>query len=203
MNMIDREPMVTAPKGLSIDGVAFSPVPEASAGGTVSAAESLLKVARHILGRDHKTIEECLLLALTQVQISNTKLVLKTSEAEMSVPFRTGLAPWQVRRVTAYIDGHLELAIRNKDLAAIAKMNCRCFHRAFKNSFGLPPHAYIIQRRVTRAKEMLETTNEPLSQITLSCGFSDQSHFSRIFHRFAGETPRMWRRRHQRELVHI
>ncbi|WP_372395663.1 AraC family transcriptional regulator [Azospirillum sp. HJ39] len=78
-------------------------------------------------------------------------------------------------------------------MAAAAKLNCGYFCQAFKDSFGSPPHAYIVRRRVERAKTLLEGTDMALSQVALDCGFSDQSHFSRIFRRIAGENPRLWR----------
>lgn len=178
-------------------------------------AERLLEVASHSLERDRKSVEECLALALARLQTIVAEPPAAALEApavpeESTTPDRTasgntvaggtGLAAWQIRRVTLYIDAHLASPVKNKDLAAAAKLSCGYFCQAFKDSFGHPPHAYIMRRRVARAKEMLEGTTKPLCQIALDCGFSDQSHFSRIFRRIAGENPRMWRRKHQLEL---
>lgn len=174
-------------------------------------AERLLEVASHSLERDRKSVEECLALALARLQTIVAEPPVAALErpaaVEESPPSEnntasggTGLAAWQIRRVTLYIDAHLASPVKNKDLAAAAKLSCGYFCQAFKDSFGHPPHAYIMRRRVARAKEMLEGTTKPLCQIALDCGFSDQSHFSRIFRRIAGENPRMWRRKHQLEL---
>lgn len=186
-------------------------VAELSGADRVSAvAERLLEVASHSLERDRKSVEECLALALARLQtvVEEPPVAARERSAapEQSTPSEntgtggTGLAAWQIRRVTLHIDAHLASPIRNKDLAAAAKLSCGYFCQAFKDSFGHPPHAYIMRQRVARAKEMLEGTNKALCQIALDCGFSDQSHFSRIFRRIAGENPRLWRRKHQLEL---
>lgn len=107
---------------------------------------------------------------------------------------RGGLAPWQVRKVTSYVDANLDQTIRNEDLAAIARLNASHFGRAFRNSFGEPPHEYVIRRRVERAQGLMLSTSAPLSSIALDCGLADQAHLSRLFRRVVGETPRAWRR---------
>ncbi len=107
---------------------------------------------------------------------------------------RGGLAPWQIRKVTSYVDAHLERTIRNEDLAALARLNPSHFGRAFRSSFGEPPHEYVIRRRVERAQGLMLSTNAPLSAIALDCGLADQAHLSRLFRRVVGETPRAWRR---------
>lgn len=107
---------------------------------------------------------------------------------------RGGLAPWQVRKVTNYVDSHLDSTIRNEDLATIARLNPSHFGRAFRNSFGEPPHEYVIRRRIERAQGLMLSTNAPLSTIALDCGLADQAHLSRLFRRVVGESPRAWRR---------
>lgn len=167
-----------------------------------AAADWLLRVANDMLAPDRQSVEHCLSLALARLQHAGGEHrhdrdalgdVGRKAEPAKTELAKAGLAAWQVRRVTAYIDDHLASSIRNRDLAAAAKLSCGYFCQAFKDSFGCPPHAYIVRRRVERAKELLETTTTPLSQIALDCGFSDQSHFSRIFRRVAGEVPRLWR----------
>lgn len=171
-----------------------------------AAADWLLRVANDMLAPDRQSVEHCLSLALARLQRAGGEhrpdrdasddAGQETGLAKAGLA-KSGLAAWQMRRVTAHIDAHLASSIRNRDLAAAAKLSCGYFCQAFKDSFGCPPHAYIVRRRVERAKELLETTSTPLSQIALDCGFSDQSHFSRIFRRVAGEAPRLWRHKHR------
>jgi AraC family transcriptional regulator len=105
-----------------------------------------------------------------------------------------GLAPWQIRKVSSYVDAHLDQTIRNEDLATIVRLNASHFGRAFRNSFGEPPHEYVIRRRVERAQGLMLSTSAPLSAIALDCGLADQAHLSRLFRRVVGESPRAWRR---------
>ena len=109
-------------------------------------------------------------------------------------PVRGGLAPWQIRKVTSYVETHLDQPIRNEELAALVRLNPSHFGRAFRNSFGEPPHEYVIRRRVERAQGLMLSTDASLSEIALNCGLADQSHLTRLFRRFAGESPRAWRR---------
>ena len=109
-------------------------------------------------------------------------------------PVRGGLAPWQIRKVTSHVEAHLDRPIRNEDLAAVVRLNASHFGRAFRNSFGEPPHEYVIRRRVEHAQGLMLSTDASLSEIALNCGLADQSHLTRLFRRFAGESPRAWRR---------
>jgi AraC family transcriptional regulator len=107
---------------------------------------------------------------------------------------RGGLAPWQRRRITGYIDTNLSERIGIAELAAIAKLGPSHFRRAFKTCFGISPHAYLMQRRVRRAQEIMMTTDCSLCEIALAVGFADQAHLTTRFHRIVGTTPHVWRR---------
>jgi transcriptional regulator GlxA family with amidase domain len=110
---------------------------------------------------------------------------------------RGGLAPAALKRVKAYVEqqmaGHIEL----RDLAAIAGLSECHFSRAFKESMGLPPHRYLMMRRVAVAAELIAGTDRPLTDISQAVGFVDQSHFTRVFSNIVGEAPRSYRRRHR------
>jgi transcriptional regulator GlxA family with amidase domain len=63
------------------------------------------------------------------------------------------------------------------------------FARAFHQSVGMPPHSYLLRRRLDHVEQMLKETQLPLSQIALATGFSDQSHLARHFRRQTGMSP--------------
>ena len=107
---------------------------------------------------------------------------------------RTGLAPWQVRRVLAYIEANLDQTVRNKDLAAVVRLSPFHFAVAFHNSVGESPHAYVIRRRVERAQGLMLSTDRSLSDIAGECGMADQAHLTRLFRKIVGESPAAWRR---------
>jgi AraC-like DNA-binding protein len=107
---------------------------------------------------------------------------------------RGGLAPRALRRVRDYIDEHVTENIRLETLAQVAGLSRCHFARAFKQSVGIAPHAYLMQRRLARAERLLVESDFPLCQIALDSGFGDQSTFSRYFRRNFGVTPRSFRR---------
>lgn len=112
-----------------------------------------------------------------------------------ALPARGGLAPWQLRRAMEILDAHIEGDISPEWLAYECGLSPSHFARAFRASTGLPPHRWLLQRRVDRAKNALTNTGMSLVAIALSCGFADQSHFTRVFSRLVGISPGAWRRR--------
>ena len=107
---------------------------------------------------------------------------------------RGGLASWQILRVRAFIDGNLHRAIHIRDLSAIARRSPAHFSRKFKLAVGESPHAYVVRRRLEKACHLMVTSAEPLSEIALSVGFSDQAHLCRLFRQAFGQSPAGWRR---------
>ena len=110
-------------------------------------------------------------------------------------------ATWRVRKVVTHIESNLSGTILVGALARIAGVSHSCLHRTFLSCFGLTPHVYVTLKRVEFAQVLMLTTNEPLCQISLACGMTDQSHFTRIFRSLTGKTPGQWRswKRRQRE----
>jgi len=107
---------------------------------------------------------------------------------------RGGLAAWQIVRVRAYIDSNLHRTIHIRDLSAVARRSPAHFSRKFKLAVGESPHAYVVRRRLERACHLMMTSAEPLSEIALSVGFSDQAHLCRLFRQAFGQSPAHWRR---------
>ena len=104
------------------------------------------------------------------------------------------LAPWQARRTIEFVEANLAETIRIGDLAAVTRLSGRQFTRAFRSDFGVSPYAYVVRRRIERAKEMM-LNEDPLAHIAAHCGFSDQAHLTRLFRRAVGASPGKWRRR--------
>ena len=107
---------------------------------------------------------------------------------------RGGLANWQMKRVREFIKGNLAERLTINDIARVVGLCPSHFSRAFKRSFGLPAHLYLMHRRVEMAQRLMLGTSEALGSIAVSCGMSDQSHLTRWFRRVVGETPNSWRR---------
>jgi AraC family transcriptional regulator len=107
---------------------------------------------------------------------------------------RGGLAPWQAKRVAAYVESNICSKIGVIELAALAQLSIGHFFRAFKVSFGASPLAYVMRQRMLRAQEIMASSEAPLSRIALDCGMCDQAHFSHTFRRIIGVSPNVWRR---------
>ena len=107
---------------------------------------------------------------------------------------RDGTLPGaRLRAVVEYIEENLDAGPGLAELAAVARLSAHHFARQFKAATGLPPHQYVIARRVERAKELLrERDCPPLAEVATEVGFSDQSHFTRHFKRLVGVTPRQF-----------
>jgi AraC family transcriptional regulator len=108
--------------------------------------------------------------------------------------FRGGLAAWQVHRVREYIDAHLTDPLLLEVLARVIKLSVSHFARAFRQTVGASPHVFVTLRRLEYAQGLMLATDRCLGDIALASGFADQAHFGRVFRRFCGESPGMWRR---------
>lgn len=104
-----------------------------------------------------------------------------------------GLAATNLNRVIEKIDGDLTSDLSLGQLAAIAGLSIPHFCRAFKQTLGCPPHAFIVRRRIERAKEYLRFSTMPITEVALLCGFSSSSHLANTFRRETGTTPQDFR----------
>jgi AraC family transcriptional regulator len=107
---------------------------------------------------------------------------------------RGGLASWQKRIVVGYIEEHLGEQIGIAKLAQTARLSQHHFCRAFKRTFGIPPHQYHVERRIEQAKILLADSKELVTEIALTLGYSQTSSFSIAFRKMTGWTPSEYRR---------
>jgi AraC family transcriptional regulator len=108
---------------------------------------------------------------------------------------RDGALPRRrLRAAVDYIEEHLDTGASLEQMAAVARLSPYHFARQFKTATGLPPHQYVIMRRVERAKLVLQAgTDLSLAEVAARAGFSDQSQFSRHFKHVVGVTPGQFR----------
>jgi AraC family transcriptional regulator len=105
----------------------------------------------------------------------------------------SGLAPHKLQRVLDYIEQHLPEAIHVRDLAGVVHMSPYHFARMFKQATGQPPHVYITSQRMDQAKNLLGNSDMSLVQVASSVGYQTQAHFTGVFHKHVGITPRTFR----------
>jgi AraC family transcriptional regulator len=98
-----------------------------------------------------------------------------------------------LRRVLDYIAENLTGRLGLEELANVAGMSPHYFSELFRRSMGLPPHQYVVSRRIERAKQSLRNPKHSILEAALSAGFENPSHFARTFRRHVGATPRQFR----------
>ncbi|MEM5342163.1 helix-turn-helix domain-containing protein [Paraburkholderia azotifigens] len=106
---------------------------------------------------------------------------------------RQGLAPWRLKRTLGYIEDNLGEPISLGDMATQAGLSRMHFAAQFKLATGLSPHAYLTEKRVSAAKSLLAEGSLPIAQIAFAVGFLTQAHFTTVFHKATGVTPKRWR----------
>ena len=141
----------------------------------------LLKVSENILERQSAT-----------VQILGTFLAGYTSLKSHRV---SGREPHAVSVARAYLDAHFQENVSLEELSALVGLNSAYLIRTFRSAVGVPPHSYLIYRRVERAKTLLRA-GEPAAQVALTVGFSDQSHLNLHFKRQLNVSPGCYAKSH-------
>jgi AraC family transcriptional regulator len=120
--------------------------------------------------------------------------LLRLGRAPPTKQKRSGLARWQLRRVTEYMRENLASNITLAELAEMTGLSQSQLGRAFKASTGITPHRYLLHQRIARAQELLLAGSVSLAEIALATGFAEQSHFTRVFRREVGASPGAFRR---------
>ena len=155
------------------------------------ALAGLLATATVALGTDRRLAKSCIQRAAALLGIDPSS---GGDEAAERLSLQGGLPPRQATRLRSYIEDKLDSSIRATELAGVVQLGKSHFFRAFRKTFGESPLAYIRNRRVRRAQELMLTSRLPLSQVALECGMCDQPHLCRVFRRIVGTNPKAWRR---------
>ncbi len=88
------------------------------------------------------------------------------------------------------LDGQISIL----DVSRACNLSRGYFIRAFRETTGVTPYQWLLNERIARARELLRGSQVSLSEVAISCGFADQSHFTRVFTNVVGTTPGHWRR---------
>ena len=167
-----------SPASLTLDEQTFSEDPQITA------------LYRHfLLGCDWQQQANQLTLS-TASTLLLTHLISRYTNVQWRLPTVTGgLAPGVLRNVLGFVDANLGEPLTLASLAHEAALSEYHFARMFRQSMGLAPHQYVMQRRMARAEQLVRHSALSLTDIALACGFSSASHFSNRFKSALGVTP--------------
>lgn len=148
--------------------------------------------------------EQCMPMLLETLTLALSMHILRRTANATFKPSQaaSGLAPHALRRVTDYMQAHLQEAVSLDTLASLAGLSTFHFCRMFKQSTGMPPHRYLLRLRIDRAEELLLHTGTPIGDIAFDVGFGSSSQFSHFFRKHAGSTPQEYRRNRTGMTVH-
>lgn len=144
----------------------------------------------------HEPGERLLTSSLAHEMLSHT--LLSQVGAREGLRVKGGLAAHQRRRLVEYIDHHLQDAISLGQLADLCALSEYHFARMFRQSFGLPPHQYLLARRLARAQSLLRSSALAIGEVAWRCGFSSASHFNQRFRQAVGAAPGDYRQAFRR-----
>lgn len=137
-------------------------------------------------GRDHLYVES--LMHLLAVHLLKTY-----SSAPPRFTSAGPLPPSALALVSGYIQDHLDQTLPLADLAALVGLSACYFATLFKQSTGTSPHQFIVQCRLRRSQRLLRRSETAIADIAIQCGFSSQSHLTRVFRKHLGTTPKAYR----------
>jgi RpiB/LacA/LacB family sugar-phosphate isomerase len=140
-----------------------------------------------------------LVLALHSLQDDRAREVVEAYLNATLAPIEVvgGLPPRRLQRVFAHIRENVARGLSVSDLAQVVGMSQYYFSKLFKMSTGITPHQYVMRQRVERAQEHLRESRMALAEIATQVGFETQSHFTSVFRRLVGATPKRYREMHQ------
>jgi AraC-like DNA-binding protein len=201
-------------RSVSFAARSFERTGDGSSPEKIGAAEDVLFVAREIPDRGGDHVIRSLSCALQAVVLEHdepcAEALRRAIEARLAGPRPAGcgdadsdrrpvraLQKWRLKRVVEYVDANLSSKISLLDLATVAGLSRMHFASQFRAATGLRPHEFLLQRRICRSKELMRGTAMTIAEIALTIGFLTQAHFTTVFKRFAGYTPRQWRTANQ------
>lgn len=100
----------------------------------------------------------------------------------------------QLRMLNEFLDENISENVSLEQMADFLGMSVYALIRRFQATLGSSPHAYLMGKRITKAKHLLKSTNIPLKIVAAHCGFADQSHMTRTFRKELNVTPANFRR---------
>jgi AraC family transcriptional regulator len=156
--------------------------------------DTVLKLKAEVGNSDPWSLQYAEALSLV---LMHELIRLERTASAAARPLRGGLPVWQQKRVVEFIEEHLAEHVSLAALAGLVDLSLYHFARAFKQSFGAPPHRYHMARRMDHARGLLQKPALSVTEIGIQTGFRETSSFTRAFRKFTGLTPTEYRRHRQ------
>lgn len=123
---------------------------------------------------------------------------LQEADGANSVIHRHGrvmsaLPKWRLKRVVEHVKMNIGDRVTLADMAGVAGLSRMHFAAQFRRATGMRPHDYLLRCRIEAAQQLLAGTQQRVIDIALAVGFQTQAHFTTVFKRLTGDTPRRWR----------
>lgn len=131
--------------------------------------------------------------------IATVKIVLKNYQhrhidvARAAEPASDDV-PFILKKVIAYIDENIDGKIVIEDLTKLTRWQTQHFQKMFTSHIGVPPHKYIVSKKIERAKVLLLESSIPIIQLSFELGFKSHSNFCSSFKTLVGTTPEQYRK---------
>jgi len=120
-------------------------------------------------------------------------LTYYSTRKHILIEYEDGLSKHKLKQALEYINDRFSENVSLAEISAELGMSQYYFCRLFKQSTGMTPHAYLIQQRVERSKQLLKQTEWTINNIAIECGFANPSHFAKCFRRYTGISPKQFR----------
>ncbi len=184
-----------------LDPAVLDEVAEEFGGGGVELIDGMAMVepairetSMQILAEIENPGSDTRLFADTMARTLALQLIRRRSTAQLAgAPSGRPMTTRQLRAAVDYIESHLGEDLSLDNLADAAAMSPFRFARAFKKSTGRAPRQYVIARRIEFARELLRSPRREIAEVAYRVGFATQSHFTAVFHRHCGITPKRFR----------
>jgi RpiB/LacA/LacB family sugar-phosphate isomerase len=136
-----------------------------------------------------------LVLSVQSLDVDRAKEIVDAYVGATLAPVELvgGLPPRRLQRVLEYVKENIEKDLSVADMSEVVGMSQYYFSKLFKMSTGTTPHQYVMRQRVERAQELLRDGNTALVEVATQVGFETQSHFTSVFRRLVGITPKKFR----------
>lgn len=170
--------------GLGPSQPIYRPLSEAQ-GDTVR--DTMLYIADHSDASALHLVGHLCLFVDGLIQTSSTRKELRGGQ----------LRDFYIQEAITFMEGNYHRELTVEELADVCKLNRSYFSKIFKDNMGCPPQEFLIRLRLSKAADLMKDTGESIGAIAAQCGYPNQLHFSRAFHKRYGLSPREWRIQNQ------